>query len=539
MPVTTVTLVDPAFDTSRTRRSGPRARRQPRRLVAAAVGAALVSMAFPPVAWWWTAPIGVALVVLSVSWGGPLLRHAAGSGAVAGAVFASLTVSWMQTVAPEAVAALVALLAFWWVLLFVLVAVLARTQTGHVWIPGAWVLIEVLRSSVPFGGFPWARLGFAAVDSPWQWLIPYLGVYGMSLVLAAVGTCLAVAVRRFPRRPPPTASIVGVVLLALAVIGAAGLGQESPAASDSITAAVVQGGPQPQQAGDVERRAVLTGHAEVTRKLAEASSTPPDLVLWPENAADLDPTRDAWAKETVDRAVAAVGAPVVVGAVTEGSDASGVLRNQAIVWRPGSGPGAAYTKSRLVPFGEYVPLRSALAPVFPSLSRVGRDMEPGQGPPILDVGRVRAGVLICYEVAFDDVAREAVQGGAQLLLVPSNNATYAGTAQPLQQLGIERFRALEARRAVLVASTTGVSAMIQPDGAVVRSIGDGGSGWLLGRVPLSEEITPASRFGGVVGVLVAVLTALAVIVTALPRSRKASKPTRGASRRTHRQRLSS
>jgi apolipoprotein N-acyltransferase len=166
-------------------------------------------------------------------------------------------------------------------------------------------------------------------------------------------------------------------------------------------------------------------------------------------------------------------------------------------------------------------------------------MEPGQGPPILDVGPVRAGVLICYEVAFDDVAREAVQGGAQLLLVPSNNATYVGTAQPLQQLGIERFRALEARRAVLVASTTGVSAMIEPDGAVVRSIGDGGSGWLLGRVPLSEEITPAIRFGGVVGVLVAVLTALAVLVTARPRSRKASRPTRGATRRTHREGLSS
>ena len=476
-------------------------------------------MAFPATAWWWTAPAGVAVLILTVSGPRVGLPRSTALGALAGSAFALTSVNWLAAVAPEALAGVVVYFAAWWALLLGGLCVVLRRRAGLILVPLVWVLVELLRSSWPFGGFPWARLGFAAVDSPWQWMIPYLGVYGLSAVLVAAGTCLAAVLPVGVRLPIPAVAAAGVVVALLAIPDAWDEKSITPgsraASSDTLLVAVIQGGPQLPGPAAQERQAVLESHARVTRELAAASTEVPDLVVWPENAADIDPLQDDRARRTVESAVAAVGAPVVVGALTESPPGSGRLLNQAIVWRPGSGPGPAYSKSRLVPFGEYVPLRSLLATAIPSLARVPRDMVAGEGSPTLDTGPVEVGVLICYEVAFDDKAREAVREGAGLIVVPSNNATYAGTAQPLQQLAIERFRALETGRAVLVASTTGVSAIVLPDGEVQGSLEDGRSGWVSGRVPVGEGMTPAVRFGGAIGGFLAAGGALAVLLAPL------------------------
>ena len=519
MPVTTVTLRRPAFPSSR-RVSTPRGRRRTApRLVGAVLGGVLTATAFPGTAWWWAAPAGVALLVLSVSGARLRPRQTAVIGALAGSAFALTAVNWLAAVAPEALIGVVAYFAVWWSLLLTFMSYVLRQRAGLLLVPLVWVLVEWLRSGWPFGGFPWARLGFTAVDGPWEWLIPYLGVYGLSFVLAAAGACLAGVLLAGVRRPGSVVAAVGVVVVALAIPGPWLEAVRSPGqqreSSNSLLVAVVQGGPQPPSTSGSQSRAVLESHARVTRELAASSTEVLDLVVWPENAADIDPLQDDWASRTVEGAVVAVGAPVVVGALTESPDGSGRLLNQAILWRPESGPGPAYSKSRLVPFGEYVPFRSLLAVAVPSVSRVPRDMIAGDGPPTLDVGQVEAGVLICYEVAFDDKVQEAVRGGAGLILVPSNNATYAGSAEPLQQLAIERFRAMETGRAVLVASTTGVSAIISPDGVLVGSLEDGRSGWVSGRVDILEGMTPAVRFGGAAGGFLAAGGALAVLLPLL------------------------
>jgi apolipoprotein N-acyltransferase len=118
---------------------------------------------------------------------------------------------------------------------------------------------------------------------------------------------------------------------------------------------------------------------------------------------------------------------------------------------------------------------------------------------VLQVGSISLGVLICFEVAFDDRVRDVINAGATILAVPSNNATYQGTAQPGQQLEIARFRALETGRAVLVASTTGVSAIVDRQGDVTASLEDGGAGVLVGSVTASTEVTAAVRWGGALG----------------------------------------
>lgn len=538
MPVTVVTLRAPAFASSRRPSTSPGRDRLAPRLAGALVGGALTATAFPATAWWWAAPAGVAVLVLTVSGARLHLRRAAFLGAVAGSAFALSTVNWLSTVAPEALVGVVAYFAVWWALLLACLSIVLRRHGGLLLVPMVWVLVEWLRSGFPFGGFPWARLGFAALDGPWGWLIPYLGVYGLSFVLAAVGACLAGVLLRGRRQGGPAVVAAGAALAVLAAagpwldrVGASGRQHDAPT---ELLVAVVQGGPQQPGASPSQPRAVLEAHARVTGELAARSTEQLDLVVWPENAADIDPLQDEWAGQAVQDAVDEVGAPVVVGAVVESPDGTGRVLNQAILWQPGSGPGSAYTKSRLVPFGEYVPFRSVLASIVPSLARVPRDMVPVEASPTLDVGPVRAGVLLCYEVAFDDKVQAAVREGAGLLLVPSNNATYSGSSQPLQQLAIERFRALETARAVLVASTTGVSALISPYGEVMDRLEDGDSGWLSGRVPVSEGATPAVSFGAAIGGVLAAGGAVAILLSAL-RPATGARPTRHrpASRRRH------
>jgi apolipoprotein N-acyltransferase len=143
---------------------------------------------------------------------------------------------------------------------------------------------------------------------------------------------------------------------------------------------------------------------------------------------------------------------------------------------------------------------------------------------VIDVGAVRLGMLICYEVAFDDRVTDAVSAGATVLAVPSNNATYVGTTQPAQQLAITRFRALETARATLLASTTGVSAIIDSSGTVLTSIQDGAAGSRIGDVAPSTQITTAVRWGGAIGVALAVISAVSVIIGTLAHRRAARRP---------------
>jgi apolipoprotein N-acyltransferase len=99
------------------------------------------------------------------------------------------------------------------------------------------------------------------------------------------------------------------------------------------------------------------------------------------------------------------------------------------------------------------------------------------------------GDVICFEVAYDDVFSAVVDGGALMITVQTNNATYQGTGQPAQQWEIERLRALQSGRSVAVASTTGVSGIIEPDGTVVAELAEGATGYLVAEIPLRDGQT--------------------------------------------------
>ena len=141
--------------------------------------------------WWWVVPFAGACLVLGVR--GSSTRQALILGAIAGAVFAVVSLNWLAGVGADALIGMMALFAAWWAAMMVALSLTMRLRMWVLLVPAVWVLQEWLRSQWPLGGFPWARVGFAAVDSPAAGLVPYLGVYGLTYLALTAGTLVAAA----------------------------------------------------------------------------------------------------------------------------------------------------------------------------------------------------------------------------------------------------------------------------------------------------------------------------------------------------------
>jgi apolipoprotein N-acyltransferase len=192
-------------------------------------------------------------------------------------------------------------------------------------------------------------------------------------------------------------------------------------------------------------------------------------------------------------AAAANGVPLLVGAVLDGPGPTHVS-NAGLVWDPVTGPGALYVKRHLVPFGEYIPYRAELGGLVSRFREIPYDFAPGTSDGTLQLGPAKIGDVICYEVAYDGLVRSSVEAGARVLVVQTNNATY-GRDETSQQLAMARLRAVEHGRAVLVAATSGISAVIAPNGRVVASSKIFTQQVLVDRVPLRDSLTVADRLG--------------------------------------------
>jgi apolipoprotein N-acyltransferase len=272
-----------------------------------------------------------------------------------------------------------------------------------------------------------------------------------------------------------------------------------PANAKTAVVAAIQGNvPRARSlAAQIDELQVTLNHATATEKLASevtAGTLPrPDLVIWPENSTSIDPTQYPPIYDEIANAAKAIDRPILVGAVLQDP-----MRNASLLWLPGKGPTTVYLKRRLVPFGEYLPFRSLISKITSLTQLLPQDMVPGHKTVVFDVGQIRLGDVICYEIAFDDLVRSEVTAGANLLSMQSNDATFerdGQTGESGQQLAMARIRAVEFDRAVVVASTTGYSAIIAPDGHLITSSGTWQQAELQARVPLLTGTTLASRLG--------------------------------------------
>ena len=316
------------------------------------------------------------------------------------------------------------------------------------------------------------------------------------------------AARRFAG---PVAMIVAVVLVAgLAAVVPPSAGPPTR----TVTVAAIQGNvPRLGLEFNAQRRAVLDNHVRETEQLAAdvaaGRAAQPDIVIWPENSSDIDPLRNADAAARIDEAAAAIRAPILVGAVLVNDNRT--TSNAALIWQAGRGVVARTDKRRIQPFGEYMPWRSFFR-LFSDKVDLAGNFVPGPGTGVVPMDGVPVGVAICWEVAFDDLVRDSVTAGAQILAVPSNNATFGFTDMTFQQMAMSRVRAAEFDRPVVVATTSGVSAMIRPDGAVTGTVGQFRAGALVERIPLRDSTTLATRLGALPEWTITAIGVLAMLV---------------------------
>lgn len=461
----------------------------------------LLSAAFEPIAVGLLAPVAVAGLVASIIGSRP--RRAFALAFLGGLAFFLPLMPWLTVVGIDAWILLSAFCALWFGLMGIGICLVTRLPGWPWWVAGVWVLQEALRGRVPFGGYPWGRLAYGQPDTAIGRLAWLVGQPGVTLAVALAGGALLALV--LAARRGAWGSSAGWALVVVVVMGGSGL-IRLPDAGDSIggapsaVIAAVQGGTPQSGLGAMDvRRAVLSNHVAQTLVLAQdidAGSRPqPAFVLWPENASDIDPFTDTAAAAAISGAARSVNAPILVGAVVDVPGNPEGVWNLGVVWHPQTGPGERYVKTHPVPFGEYVPLRGLIAPLIGRFDRIPRDFIPGTTPGNLLIGGVAVGNVICFEVAYDDVIDPVVAGGARLITVQTNNATYEGTAQPAQQLAIERMRAIQTGRSVLVAATSGISASIRPDGAISAVLDEGEVGSIDEPVLLRGSPSPSATLG--------------------------------------------
>lgn len=456
------------------------------RLLLSIAAGAIVAWSFYP-GHWWASVVGMAILLLILD---SKLRKTRLKLTLAFALsFFAFHVQWVNVLGNDAWLGLVILCTLPWIL-FALLPIDSKSKWFYFQPAALVIVLEAIRASWPWGGFPWGLLAYSQVDGP---LVALSTIGGQALVSGVVVVCAAITVKLIKFR-----SFSALILLLFISICSASV--SSFTSSDSVQLAAIQGNvPRVGNELSAQRAAVLNNHLRTTEQFLaeiESGSTPePDLIVWPESGTDIDPLVPGIAADAINKLASRSAAPILIGATTwysSGSKGEGPT-NSGIMWTD-AGASKVYSKNHLVPFGEYLPLRDVLAKWITRFDQIPNDFVPGEGPGVFDVSGMQIGDVICFEVAYANHIYDTINAGAQVITVQTNNATYGNTTQPEQQFAITRFRAIETQRAFLVASTSGISGLIQSDGSVSGKTKQFESAIVTGEAPLISEKTFSTKY---------------------------------------------
>jgi apolipoprotein N-acyltransferase len=427
----------------------------------------LLAFAFEPLGIWFAAPIAFAIYLYQLSRQARPITYSIYFGLTANLIILYWSGSYVGVLPWVSLAILQALY-------FIPVGILARYTSNLPFLIAAILLMEEVKARFPFGGFAWTRIAFSQIDSPLAAMVSIGGALSLSFVTLLL-SYLAI------ERKKSTA----LILLLCAVIPSLLL--PSANAKEKLTFTAVQGG-TPSKGLDFNSRAMGVLNMHLSESYRSVSGEE-DLIIWPENAIDIDPLENRVVRKKINDLVKATESPLLAGAVLS----EGPI-NAAILFKKNGEVGSMYFKRYLTPFGEYMPLRTISEALSPFAQFVN-DFKPGQALKIHHVKGAKIASIICFEIINDGVVREAAQE-SELLVVHTNSATFAGTSEGDQQLAITRLRALEHNRHVISISTTGPSAIVSNRGEVLDSLRDGEIGSLSGDAYLYSSLTISDRLGG-------------------------------------------
>ena len=331
----------------------------------------------------------------------------------------------------------------------------------------SYILVEAILRTFPFTGFGWTRLGFSQIKSPLIIIYPVLGVVGVALFLSWYST-----VRSFKSFLLPTSMMIVAAFI------------PSPVTLDgSVRVALVQGGVDKLGLDFNDKpREVFLRHVAETQKSISPNQV--DLIVWPENAVDVDVFKYVDVMQTISDLSKDLATPILIGGVTNLSSP----RNQSMLFDPQLKQ--IYTKRYLTPFGEYVPLRSLAEKLSPFAQQIN-DFQAGSNSVVFEIDKYQFQTLICYELLNDKFVSE---NDRDFLVIQTNNATFGDTAQLDQQLNIAQVRAAESSRHLAYVSTTGTTAFINSSGHIESKLIKFQPGTLIGEIDVSSGKSYAQGF---------------------------------------------
>jgi len=360
-------------------------------------------------------------------------------------------------------------------------------------IPLAWAAIEYARTYL-LSGFPWNLLATAIVDyTPLIQIDRAAGPYFVSALILVPAT---IAAWWITQRPPANARMLAggaLGILAMTWWGTGLVASKLIARSNDkevITAALLQ--PNISQQMRWDEANVLTIYQRMIAMTEEAANKGAKVVIWPESTVPLSFTETRFYRDSIEQLSRDRHIDIILGSVATDPARPNHIWNSAFLISNGVTIGH-YDKIRLVPFGEYVPLRRVLFFAEKLVHEVGAFEFGTNDFPL--TGRFKYGPAICYEIVYPQITRRQLRHGAEVLVTITNDAWYDGTAAPAQHLWQARLRAIEGDRYLLRAGTTGISAFIDPTGRIVQSIPMGKMGIIYARFQSRTSTTPYVRFG--------------------------------------------
>lgn len=457
---------------------------------------------------------GFACYVASLYWVTITLHHFAG---------VQIVLAILPMLLLAAVIALFTAAAFWAAAFIAMRLGLSIVVT----LPIVWTAVEWVRTYFPIG-FPWNLLGYAAYQNlTLIQFAEFTGVYGVSalIVLFNVVVYTVIFRRASLRQQGINLGVLSTLIAAAWIFGTLRVGalqRERPARSLKI--AMVQGDiPQSIKWDPNFLESSFGVYVQQTQQAAQLGA---DLIVWPEAAAAFffQPTEqypaafadDAQYRQRLLQLAADTADPILFGApaLAQEDGRLGFYNRAYLV--SGSGTIAAwYDKIQLVPFGEYVPLRSLLGYFVNRVVAGFGDMFAGTQQTIFEVKGARLGVLICYESIFPNLARMAVDRGADILVNITNDSWYGDSSAPYQLLAMAALRAVETKVPMVRVANTGISAVIEPTGQITARTPLFKRGTEIERVYWAPRRTVYTRVGDLFAEVCCALAAIALIVACL------------------------
>ena len=435
-------------------------------MVKIAFAAFLVSAAFEPIGIWYLAVIGLTLYLQKLRSSSRPMLHSLAFGFILNAIVLYWSGKYVGPIPWLLLSALQAL--------FYLPVGWVYRRTHHLlWSALVLLAMEEIRSRFPFGGFGWTRIAFSQVDSP---ALPIVALGG---VIALSAFTLAVALLLVQLRGKNLAAILTLFIIAFLL-------PANPQGSGEVNLIAIQGNtPEVGLGFNSRAKAVFDLHRDVTRRVTADRY---DAIIWPENAIDIDPRLFPEVQADIAALTSDLSTPIIAGVVQRAANGP---QNASILFGEDGIRESVYIKRGLTPFGEYIPLRG-LAELVSPLAKKVNDFIPGSKRVTHEVAGVQLGPIICYEIILDDLVRDMAKN-SQALIVQTNSATFAGTAESAQQLAITRIRAVEHSRAILSVSTVGISAFIDNNGRVLSQTGENTQESLAGSLVLNNYRTLINR----------------------------------------------